>query len=420
MPEEDSRMIRKLALRSVVAAAVVFGLVAQAGSYLLAFTPGPVAPLEVSATGGAAYAEPGPNPVGLRWLAGDEDNPRLTVWYPASIEGEGRPLSYSYGMHMFGPGNVTALAVDAGRAQPGAAAASTGPYPVVVLSHGFAISASSYAWIAEHLASHGMVVVAPHHDETLNPNALWKATFDRLEDVEAAVSLVTIATESGGELDGLVDTDTVAVIGHSYGGYTAMAAAGARLDTGAFETSCVSAASLEFMCGALIPRLEDLAVRAGLDDIPSGLWPAFSDHVEVDAAVSLAGDAAMFGEEGLAEVSVPMMAIGGTADIDSPFEWGTEYPYEHVSSDRKVEIGIEGAAHFVFAGGCGTVRRILTVVPMGFCSDPEWDRSHAQNLVRHFVTAFLLAELRIDEAAADALTVEGSQHPGITYRSEGY
>ena len=57
-------------------------------------------------------------------------------------------------------------------------------------------------------------------------------------------------------------------------------------------------------------------------------------------ALSMAGDAAMFGEHGLAELSVPVMAIGGTADTDSPFEWGTRLTYDNVSSARKVEIAL--------------------------------------------------------------------------------
>jgi predicted dienelactone hydrolase len=195
------------------------------------------------------------------------------------------------------------------------------------------------------------------------------------------------------------------------------------MDTAGFGTACDTAHAtddpLVFLCDALGPRLADIADRAGLSSVPAGLWPAWSAP-GVDAVVAMAGDAAMFGAQGLAELNVPVMAIGGTADTDSPFEWGTRLTYDNVSSSRKVEIALEDAAHLVFAGECDRVRRIVNLVSMGFCSDPAWDRDDAHDLVEHYVTAFLLAELGGDEAATAALTPDDQKLPGIGYRAKGY
>ena len=54
-----------------------------------------------------------------------------------------------------------------------------GPRPRVLLSLGFAIGSGAYAWLAEHLASHGFVVIALEHREALDPDGLWRATVDR-------------------------------------------------------------------------------------------------------------------------------------------------------------------------------------------------------------------------------------------------
>lgn len=94
-----------------------------------------------------------------------------------------------------------------------------------------------------------------------------------------------------------------------------------------------------------------MAELANLGDVPSGLWPAWSD-TRVDAVASMAGDAAMFGQAGLAKVTVPVMAIGGTADRDSPFVWSTQRTYEYASSLRKVEVTLNDAEHLIFAGEC--------------------------------------------------------------------
>jgi predicted dienelactone hydrolase len=298
-----------------------------------------------------------------------------------------------------------------------------GGYPLVVLSHGFAITAGSYGWLLEHLASHGLVVVAPHHRELLDPGVLWRSTVERPQDIKTVFSRVDDAVRPGGEFEGLIDSQTVAMVGHSYGGYTALAAAGARVNTDAFKFTCDSAYftsdPLAFLCDALLPRVGDMAESAGLDPVPAELWPSWSDD-RVDVAVTMAGDAAIFGELGLAEIDVPVLAIGGSADTDSPFEWGTQLTYEYVSSSRKVEIALEGAAHLIFAGPCTNTRRILSLVSLGFCSDPAWDRDEAHRLVKHYVTAFLLAELKDDQEAKAALAPSVQDLTSVGYRMEGY
>lgn len=417
-------MIRKLAFGALVAAALIVGLVAQTGSYLLAFAS-PEAEPEASDTEAAPYAEAGLHSVGVRSLGPEVAPMPLTVWYPA-LEPPGRDssLTYAYAINMLGADVATALATYEGEAEPGAAPDLTGgPFPLVVLSHGFAIAASSYGWLAEHLASHGLVVVAPHHRESLDPSLLWRSTYERPRDIQAVLSFVDEAVRPGGEFEDLIDSEMVAVVGHSYGGYTALAAAAARIDTGSFNTNCDSAYAtddpLVFLCDALDPRLGDIADVAGLGSVPTGLWPAWSAP-QVDAVVSMAGDAAMFGEPGLSEITVPVLAIGGTADTDSPFEWGTQLTYELVSSDRKIEVALEDAAHLIFAGDCTRVRRILSLVSLGFCSDPAWDRTEAHNLVKHYVTAFLLSELNDDQAGTAALAPSLPGVPHVSYRAQGY
>jgi predicted dienelactone hydrolase len=416
--------MRKLVFGAFIAGLVLLGLAAQAGAYLLAL-PSPQEEAGRVAGDSVPFAEKGPHAVGVRRLAGDAAPLPMTVWYPALEPDSGRfSLTYAYAINMLGPDSSMALATYAGQAGPGATPDySAGPYPLVILSHGFAIRGSSYAWLAEHLASYGLVVIAPQHRESLDPGVLWRSTIQRPRDVLKVLSYVDEAVQAGGEFEGLIDHETVAVVGHSYGGYTALVAAGARMDAAAFEAACETAYGsddpLVFLCDALLPRVDDMAELAGLGSVPPGLWPAWADP-RVDAVISMAGDAAMFGQDGLAEVTVPVMAIGGTADKDAPFMWGTRPAYEYVSSFRKVEIALDGAEHLIFAGECDVVRRALTLVSTGFCSDPAWDRNQAHDLIEHYTTAFLLAELKQDAEARRALAADTTGIPALAYRAQGW
>lgn len=332
---------------------------------------------------------------------------------------------YPYGVKMGAPFGTVAIASYAGQAiQDAPEDLSMGPYPLVLLSPGFSIASSAYAWLAEHLASHGLVVISPEHLEHLDPgNELWRATIRRPQDILSVLDYVDLQTLPAGKFAGLIDAELVAVAGHSYGGYTALVAGGARLDTASFTGQCERASAaggpLTFLCEQLFPHIQDMATLAGLESIPEGLWPGWADP-RVDAIVPMAGDAFFFGQAGLAEIHVPVMAIGGTKDSNSPFQWGTQPAYADPSSLKKVKIALLDAEHMIFGGPCEATPFLLKFFSGDFCSDPGWDRVYAHQLVRHFTTAFLLAELKGDASAAAALAPEGVDFPGMDYEAQGY
>ena len=92
----------------------------------------------------------------------------------------------------------------------------------------------------------------------------------------------------------------MAVIGHSYGGYTALAAGGAQIDTGSFQATCQEVQGTEqpgaWLCEMLLPKMADMAELAGLDEVPDSLWPSRVDG-RVKAIVPIAGDAFFFGRQ---------------------------------------------------------------------------------------------------------------------------
>lgn len=374
------------------------------------------------------YALHGPKLVGVRKVTVEDGAPlELTLWYPAQ-EGENQRARsrYPYQVKMGDPlGTVSIASYSAGAASDAPDDIAEGPYAAVILSPGFSLGASAYAWLAEHLASYGFVVIAVEHQEQFDEelNGLWRATIHRPQDILDVLAYLDDQVGAGGAFAGLVDNELVAVIGHSYGGYTALASAGARIDTASFKALCESAyASSDpntFLCDEVLPHLDGMAELAGLESIPEGLWPAWADP-RVDAIVPLAGDALFFGQEGLANIDAPVMAIGGTLDSDSPYMWGTYPSYEYASSPVKARVALEGAEHMIFTGPCERTSLLLTLFTGEFCSDSSWDRTRAHELVSHFTTAFLLAVLEEDPAAAEALQPDRVDFPGVEYVSEGF
>lgn len=377
--------------------------------------------------GAPPYGLRGPHPVGIRDLALDDETPlEMNMWYPAlPDDNPGGTTEYPYEIKLGAPLGAVTIAASAGQAvREGPFDLAQGPYPLVVLSPGFAIGSTSYAWLAEHLASYGFVVISPEHREHLDPeNELWRAAITRPQDILALFAYVDEAVGPGGALEGLIDPETVAVIGHSYGGYTTLAAAGAQIDTASFEAHCEDAARADdpavWLCEMLLPRLAEMAGLAGLASFPEGLWPAWSDP-RVDAIVPMAGDAFFFGQPGLAKIDVPLMAIGGTLDGDTPFAWGPGPTYEYASSPARVLVALNDAEHLIFANTCEAIRWYAKVVAGEFCADSVWDRDRAHDLINHLTAAFLLAELKQDTDAAAALAPDAAEFPGVSYQAQGF
>ena len=111
-----------------------------------------------------------------------------------------------------------------------------GPYPLVLFSHGNGSVRFQNYTLARHLASHGYIFVAVDHTENaaltalpdtlviFGPHLMPKSFLDRPADLQLALDhiLEQNTTGSGAILEGMVDTERIAVSGHSFGGTTVM------------------------------------------------------------------------------------------------------------------------------------------------------------------------------------------------------
>ncbi|MBC6433053.1 alpha/beta hydrolase [Nostoc sp. HG1] len=126
------------------------------------------------------------------------------------------------------------------------------PRPIIVISHGLGSDRTSFAYLAEHLASYGFVVAVPEHpgsnsqqlqallqgiaNRVTNPREL----IDRPLDIKYLLEELTRLSKSNPTFQGRLNLEQVGVVGQSFGGYTALALAGAKINFEQLKTDCPS------------------------------------------------------------------------------------------------------------------------------------------------------------------------------------
>jgi predicted dienelactone hydrolase len=112
-------------------------------------------------------------------------------------------------------------------------------YPIILLSHGAGLAGSpdAMSWIAARLAAHGFVVAAPRHPGNSGPDRSAAETMKIwLRPADLSATLDAVAGDPF--FKDHVDTDHVGALGLSMGGTTALAIAGAHIDTALLSSYC--------------------------------------------------------------------------------------------------------------------------------------------------------------------------------------
>lgn len=179
-----------------------------------------------------AYITPGPYSVGITTLTLDR-GPEVEVWYPAS---EKSNATDTYDVRDFTPEAIRAIltgdapstyTVDATRDAPGA----DKKFPVVLFSHGASGIRVQSSFLTAHLASWGIVVIAPDHWSRDLPRALVGQTVGTSTDTPADLFDALDLVSASDTFKDMIDDENIAIVGHSAGGGTALlASSDSRVD----------------------------------------------------------------------------------------------------------------------------------------------------------------------------------------------
>lgn len=314
---------------------------------------------------------------------------KVEVWYPADISDQSDELIiYEEVMgNANSPDRPLIPFTFLGRANREADPALTGgPYPLVIVSHGYTGSRLLFTYLTENLASKGYVVVSIDHTEsTFRDAAGFNSTLlNRSLDVLFVLNEIAQLSESNDSfLFGLVNTDLTALIGYSMGGYGVVNVAGAGYSPQATRFF----SSMSGGCTALNKR------AVGNPEFEASIDP------RIKAIIAFAPwgmQRAVWNPDGLAGIKVPSLFIAGSEDDISGYEKGTKALFEGaVNSDRYL-LTYVNARHNVAPNPPPpeSLQPGLHIDEYLRYADSVWDERRINNINQHFVTAFLGIHLK--------------------------
>jgi predicted dienelactone hydrolase len=265
----------------------------------------------------------------------------MLVMYPSSSPEQPERLGpYVVSVAMNGP-------IDVGR------------FPLVIISHGTGGSHLVYRTLGAHLARHGFVVAMPEHPRNNRNNNDLAGTAANLANRPRHVRLVIDWAFSRSAFGACLVPDAVAIVGHSMGGYTALATAGGLPTALASET----------------PDQQPHAVSVTPDD-------------RVKALVLLAPAAVWFmGDGALQGVRVPILMMTAEKDEHTP-EGHAEIIKRGVPDAALIDHRIvANAGHFSFLSPFPEAMTSPTFPPS---QDPEgFDRARFHEEMNSEIEAFL-------------------------------
>lgn len=233
----------------------------------------------------------------------------------------------------YGSRQVSLTLVDASRSRTYAAdvflpqnlAAVDGPLPVVVISHGLGDSRTSFFELAAHAASHGFAVALPEHvgSNSTQKQALLTGldneTFKARDFLDRPLDISFLLDElerlNATTFGGRLDVSRVAAVGHSFGGYTALAVGGATIDFERLAQRCDPAANL-LLDAAMVLECRALELQSDAAVMARLRQGTKDDRVKLVMAFATVSN--LFGPQGMAQVAVPTMLFGGEVDLLAP------------------------------------------------------------------------------------------------------
>ncbi len=263
------------------------------------------------------------------------------------------------------------------------------PPKTIVISHGLGSDRTTFAYLAEHYASHGFAVIVPQHpgSDARQLEALISGTtqevsqasefLDRPLDITFILNELETLEASSPEWRGRLNVKEVGAIGQSFGGYTVLALAGATLNFEQLQADCENGREEKSWNVSLL-----LQCRAY--DLPHNSPTLRDDRVKAVMALNPIASS-VFGQAGISQIQIPVTISAGSADTIAPALMEQIRPFAALKIPEKYLVLMQNGTHFSTLGESESNEGVvLSLPPEAIGPNP----SIGQRYTRAFSLAF--------------------------------
>jgi predicted dienelactone hydrolase len=214
--------------------------------------------------------------------------------------------------------------------------------PVIIISHGLGSDRLTFAYLAEHLASYGFAVAVPEHPGSNAAqiqaliNGLANEVTSPAELIDRPLDIKFLLDELERSYARQLNLQQVGVIGQSFGGYTALALAGAKIN---FE-------QLAKDCGPSNDSLNlSLLLQCRAEELPIVDYQLSDKRVQAAIAINPV-NSTIFGESQLSKIQIPLMLVAGSDDTVAPALPEQIRPFTWLTTPNKYLVLLNDGTHF--------------------------------------------------------------------------
>ncbi|NJO71717.1 MAG: hypothetical protein HC825_08605 [Oscillatoriales cyanobacterium RM1_1_9] len=182
-----------------------------------------------------------------------------------------------------------------------------------------------------------MALSASLMDLTIPPDP--SAFANRPRDITDLINQLEQRSRTDPAFPGKIDFQNVGVVGQSFGGYTALAVAGAGLNLSTLTQGCRN-----FINRRISLNLSTLLQCQAIDiarEQTNFRDPRVKGAIAINPLASL-----VFGETGLGQIQIPVMIISGTNDYVTPAVTEQILPFTWLKTLEKYLVLVEPGTHF--------------------------------------------------------------------------
>ncbi|MGK7922792.1 MAG: alpha/beta hydrolase [Trichodesmium sp.] len=220
--------------------------------------------------------------------------------------------------------------------------------PVVILSPGLAAKLSQWQHLAKHLASYGFLVAKIQHPGSdFNHfqdflDGKEKDIFELQEFINRPLDVSYLLDELEGinksEFQGKLNLKNVGIAGQSFGAYTALALAGAKINFAQLKQDCLP--QIQYLNPSLFLQCRAL-------ELPEKNYNLRDQRI-TSVLVMDPVNRSIFGKSGLSQINIPILWVAGSEDQLTPLVVEQVDPFSWLSVKEKYFMLTKGAKHLDF------------------------------------------------------------------------